>query len=194
MLGEKLHLNAVVTGHVGNRKYPPTGHLIYEFGGIDRRAVKKFSSEAAEIGTSSVKYALVLDNLCDKRARGITVDIAMWKFDTANYQVTVTDAPGHRDFIKNMITGTSQADFVILIVAASTEEFEAGFSKEGQSKEHAFINQTLGVKQVIVAISRMENTAPPYIERFNEIEKNVSLDVKKIGYNPAAVPVVPLSG
>ncbi|KAF8566126.1 hypothetical protein P879_05826 [Paragonimus westermani] len=191
----KLHLNIVVIGHVGSGKSTTTGHLIYKCGGIDKRAIEKFEKEAAEMGKGSFKYAWVLDKLKAERERGITIDIALWKFETTNYQVTVIDAPGHRDFIKNMITGTSQADCAILIVAAGTGEFEAGFSKEGQTREHALLAYTLGVKQLIVAINKMDSTAPPYSEeRFNEIEKNVSLYVKKIGYNPAAVPFVPISG
>ncbi|KAA3678748.1 elongation factor 1-alpha [Paragonimus westermani] len=191
----KLHLNIVVIGHVDSGKSTTTGHLIYKCGGIDKRAIEKFEKEAAEMGKGSFKYAWVLDKLKAERERGITIDIALWKFETTNYQVTVIDAPGHRDFIKNMITGTSQADCAILIVAAGTGEFEAGFSKEGQTREHALLAYTLGVKQLIVAINKMDSTAPPYSEdRFNEIEKNVSLYVKKIGYNPAAVPFVPISG
>ncbi|KAL6830663.1 P-loop containing nucleoside triphosphate hydrolase protein [Trichoderma sp. SZMC 28015] len=88
--------------------------------------------------------------------RSITVDIALWKFETPKYYVTVIDAPGHRDFIKNMITGTSQADCAILIIAAGTGEFEAGISKDGQTREHALLAYTLGVKQLIVAINKMD--------------------------------------
>ncbi|KAF7255212.1 hypothetical protein EG68_08391 [Paragonimus skrjabini miyazakii] len=191
----KLHLNIVVIGHVDSGKSTTTGHLIYKCGGIDKRAIEKFEKEAAEMGKGSFKYAWVLDKLKAERERGITIDIALWKFETANYQVTVIDAPGHRDFIKNMITGTSQADCAILIVAAGTGEFEAGFSKDGQTREHALLAYTLGVKQLIVAVNKMDSTTPPYSEdRFNEVEKNVSAYVKKVGYNPAAIPFVPISG
>jgi len=107
----------------------------------------------------------------------------------------VIDAPGHRDFIKNMITGTSQADCAVLIVAAGTGEFEAGISKNGQTREHALLAYTLGVKQLIVGVNKMDSTEPPYSEtRFEEIKKEVSDYIKKIGYNPAAVPFVPISG
>merc|ERR1711864_65952 len=112
----------------------------------------------------------------------------MGKFETPKYHVTVIDAPGHRDFIKNMITGTSQADCAILIVAAGTGEFEAGISKNGQTREHALLAYTLGVKQLIVAINKMDSTAPPYSkDRFEEIQKEVSGFIKKVGYNPTGV-------
>merc|ERR1712136_302505 len=139
------------------------------------------------MGKGSFKYAWVLDKLKAERERGITIDIALWKFETDKYYVTIIDAPGHRDFIKNMITGTPQADCAVLIVAAGVGEFEAGISKNGQTREHAPLAYPLGVKQLIVGINKMDNTEPPYSEkRFSEI--------KKIGYNPVSVPFVPISG
>merc|ERR1712004_773681 len=122
------------------------------------------------MGKGSFKYAWVLDKLKAERERGITIDIALWKFETPKYYVTIIDAPGHRDFIKNMITGTSQADCGVLIIAAGTGEFEAG-------------------------ISKMDSTEPAYSgARFDEIIKEVQNFMKKVGYNPAAVPFVPISG
>merc|ERR1711997_238671 len=191
----KTHINIVVIGHVDAGKSTSTGLLIYKCGGIDKRAIEKFEKEAAEMGKGSFKYAWVLDKLKAERERGITIDIALWKFETNNYEVTIIDAPGHRDFIKNMITGTSQADCAVLIVAAGVGEFEAGIAKNGQTREHALLAFTLGVKQLIVGINKMDNTEPKYSEaRFQEIEKEVSNYVKKIGYNPKSVAFVPISG
>jgi len=192
---EKIHINIVVIGHVDSGKSTTTGHLIYKCGGIDKRTIEKFEKEAQEMGKGSFKYAWVLDKLKAERERGITIDIALWKFETDKYYVTIIDAPGHRDFIKNMITGTSQADCAVLIVAAGVGEFEAGISKNGQTREHALLAYTLGVKQLIVAVNKMDSTEPPYSDaRFNEIQKEVSSYIKKIGYNPDTVCFVPISG
>jgi len=190
---DKKHINIVVVGHVDSGKSTTTGHLIYQCGGIDKRTIEKFEKEANETGKGSFKYAWVLDKLKAERERGITIDIALWKFETDKYSVTVIDAPGHRDFIKNMITGTSQADCAVLIVAAGTGEFEAGISKDGQTREHALLCYTLGVKQLIVAVNKMDS-AQYKEDRFKEIVKEVSTYIKKVGYNPKGVPFVPISG
>merc|ERR1712130_255933 len=118
---EKTHINIVVIGHVDAGKSTSTGHLIYKCGGIDKRAIEKFEKEAAEMGKGSFKYAWVLDKLKAERERGITIDIALWKFETNNYEVT-------------------------LIVAPGVGEFEAGIAKNGQTREHALLAFTLGVK------------------------------------------------
>ena len=192
---EKKHVNIVVIGHVDAGKSTTTGHLIYKCGGIDKRVIEKFEKEAAEMGKSSFKYAWVLDKLKAERERGITIDIALWKFETSKYYFTIIDAPGHRDFIKNMITGTSQADIAILVIASPTGEFEAGISKNGQTREHALLSYTLGVKQMIVATNKMDSTTPPYSkDRYEEIKGEVSNYLKKVGYKPANIPFVPISG
>ena len=147
------------------------------------------------MGKGSFKYAWVLDKLKAERERGITIDITLYKFETNKFYVTIIDAPGHKDFIKNMITGTSQADCAILIVPASTGEFESSISKDGQTREHPLLSWTLGVKQLIVGVNKMDVTTPPYsLTRFDEIHKEVESYVKKVGYNPKAVAFVPISG
>jgi len=192
---EKVHVNIVVIGHVDAGKSTTTGHLIYKCGGIDKRSIEKFEKEAADMGKGSFKYAWVLDKLKAERERGITIDIALWKFETAKYYFTIIDAPGHRDFIKNMITGTSQADVAVLVIASGTGEFEAGIAKNGQTREHALLAFTLGVKQLIVVVNKMDDKSVLYSEeRFTEIKREVSTFIKKIGYNPDKVPFIPISG
>ena len=192
---DKTHISIVVIGHVDSGKSTSTGHLIYKCGGVDQRVIEKFEKEATEIGRSSFKYAWVLDKLKAERERGITIDISLLRFETSKFDVTIIDAPGHKDFIKNMITGTSQADCAVLVVAAGVGEFEAGISEEGSTKEHAMLAYTLGVRQLIVAVNKMDMTRPAYSEeRFNEIKTNVSAFIKKTGWNPATVPFVPISG
>jgi len=192
---EKVHVNLVVIGHVDAGKSTSTGHLIYKCGGIDKRTIEKFEKEANELGKGSFKYAWVLDKLKAERERGITIDISLWKFETGKYHFTIIDAPGHRDFIKNMITGTSQADVALLMIASPPGEFEAGISKEGQTREHALLAFTLGVKQMIVCVNKMDEKTVSWSQsRFEEIQKEVAEYLKKVGYNPAKVPFVPISG
>jgi len=192
---EKVHVNIVVIGHVDAGKSTTTGHLIYKCGGIDKRTIEKFEKEASEMGKSSFKYAWVLDKLKAERERGITIDISLWKFETSKYYFTIIDAPGHRDFIKNMITGTSQADVGMLVVAAPQGEFEAGISKDGQTREHALLAFTLGVKQLIVLVNKMDEASVSFRqERFDEIVNETKNFLKKVGYNPEKIPFVPISG
>merc|ERR1712086_520006 len=192
---EKDRLNLVVIGHVDSGKSTSTGHLIYKCGGIEARTIAKFEEEAKQMGKSSFKYAWVLDKLKAERERGITIDIALWKFQSSKRIFTIIDAPGHRDFTKNMITGTSQADAAVLMIASSTGEFEAGISKDGQTREHALLAYTLGVKQMRVAMNKMDDSSVKYSEaRYKEIVENLTEYLKKVGYNPAKIKFIPISG
>jgi elongation factor 1-alpha len=169
--------------------------LIYKCGGIDERTIAKFEKEAAETGKASFKYAWVLDKLKAERERGITIDIALWKFQSDTRIFTIIDAPGHRDFIKNMITGTSQADAAVLMIASDVGGFEAGFSKEGQTREHALLAQTMGVKQMVVAVNKMDDSSVNYSQaRYDEIKSELTAYLKKVGYNVANIPFIPISG
>jgi len=194
---EKIHANLVVIGHVDAGKSTTTGHLIYKCGGVDKRTIEKFEKEAAETGKSSFKYAWVLDKLKAERERGITIDIALWKFETDVFMFTIIDAPGHRDFIKNMITGTSQADIALLIVPADQGGFEAGIAKDGQTREHALLALTLGVKQMILCVNKMDDKMVKYGEgRFKEIKEEMLRILKNIGWecDDGQIPFVPISG
>uniref|UniRef100_M3XUU3 Tr-type G domain-containing protein n=1 Tax=Mustela putorius furo TaxID=9669 RepID=M3XUU3_MUSPF len=190
---EKMHINIVVIGHCSG-KSTTTGHLIYKCDGIDKRTMETFEKEArVGVGKGS-KCAWVLNKLKADHERGITIDTSLWKFETSKYYVIIIDAPGHRDFIKNMITCTSQVDCAVLIVAAGVGKFEAGISKNGQT-EHAVLAYTLGVKQLTVGVNKMDSTEPPYSQkRYEEIIKEISTYIKKMGYNPDIEAFVPVSG
>jgi len=189
------HISLVVIGHVDAGKSTSTGHLIYLCGGIDKRTIEKFQKEAELIGKGSFAFAWVLDKLKAERDRGITINITLTKFETKKYHYTIIDAPGHRDFIKNMITGTSQADCAVLMISSQAGEFEAGIAKEGQTREHALLAYTLGVKKMIVAVNKMDHVSTNYSEkRFNEIMKEAKNFLKTAGYKPDVIPFVPISG
>merc|ERR1712166_255036 len=129
-----------------------------------------------------------------ERETGITIDIALWKFESEKSVFTIIDAPGHRDFIKNMITGTSQADVAILMIASPSGEFESGWSKEGQTREHAPLAFTMGVKQMIVCCNKMDAKGADHKEaRYNEIKTEVGLYLKQVGYKIETVPFIPIS-
>lgn len=192
---DKSHVSLVVIGHVDAGKSTTTGHLIYKCGGIDKKTIEKYEKEATEIGKSSFKYAWVLCNLKAERERGITIDISLWKFQTPKYDFTIIDSPGHRDFIKNMITGTSQADVALLVVDYSQGGFEAGIAKDGQTREHALLAFTLGVKQLIVACNKMDGKSVNYGQkRYEEVKGEVSTYLKKVGYKPMKINFIQISG
>jgi len=155
MVKDKVHINIVVIGHVDSGKSTTAGHLIYKLGGIEKDVIERLEKEATEINKPSFKYAWVLDKLKAERERGITIDISLSKFETTKYYCTLIDAPGHRDFIKNMITGTSQADCAVLIIDSTTGSFEAGYSQEGQTSEHALLAFVLGVRQMICCCNKV---------------------------------------
>ena len=185
-MAEKEHLNIVFIGHVDHGKSTTVGRLLYEHGEIDQRIIDNYRKEAEEKGKATFEFAWVMDRLKEERERGVTIDVAHRKFVTDKYYFTIIDAPGHRDFVKNMITGTSQADAAILIVAAPEGVME-------QTKEHLFLAKTLGVPQLIVAINKMDATKPPYSEqRFKEVKEEVEKLLKMLGWKD--VPIIPISG
>jgi elongation factor 1-alpha len=189
----KTQISLVVIGHVDSGKSTTTGHLIYKCGGIDERTLEKFEREAKLIGKESFKYAWVLDNLKAERERGITIKATTCNFESSKYAFTIIDAPGHRDFIKNMITGTSQADAAVIVISAGSGEFEAGIGKDGQTREHALLAYTMGIKQVVVAINKMDSIGYDQ-ERFNDIRKEVTDYLKKVGYLEKNINFVAYSG
>jgi len=192
---EKPHLNLVIIGHVDHGKSTTIGHLFYLTGTIDDRTAKGYEEEAKKMGKETFKFAWVLDKLKEERERGLTIDVAYLKFETPKYFFTIIDAPGHRDFVKNMVTGASQADAAVLFVSAKRGEFEAGIGPGGQTREHGFLAYTLGVNQLVVAINKMDDVSVNWSqERYNEIKNEISRMLKMVGYNVDKIPFVPTSG
>jgi len=181
MAKEKPHVNIVFIGHVDHGKSTTIGRLLFDTANIPEQIIKKFE-EMGEKG-KSFKFAWVMDRLKEERERGITIDVAHTKFETPHRYITIIDAPGHRDFVKNMITGASQADAAILIVDA----------KDGvmpQTKEHAFLARTLGINYIIVGINKMD-TVNYDEKRFNEVKNQVTKLLQMLGYKN--FPVIPIS-
>jgi elongation factor 1-alpha len=170
------------------------GHILYRLGYIDPKQMAELEEEAKKKGKESFKYAWLLDRLKEERERGVTIDLSFMKFETKKYYFTIIDAPGHRDFVKNMITGASQADAAVLVVSARKGEFEAGMSPEGQTREHVILAKTMGIEQLIVAVNKMDATEPPYSqERYKQIVDVLSKFLKGLGYDSSKIPFIPIS-
>lgn len=185
MAAEKPHLNLAVIGHIDHGKSTFVGRLMYDAGAVPPHIIEKYKEEAKQKGKESFAFAWVMDSLKEERERGITIDIAHKRFDTDKFYFTVVDCPGHRDFVKNMITGASQADAAVLIVAAPDGVM-------AQTKEHIFLSRTLGINQLIVGINKMD--AADYSEkRYKEVVEQVSGILKMIGFKPAEIPFIPIS-
>jgi elongation factor 1-alpha len=184
-MADKPHMNLVFIGHVDHGKSTTVGRLMYELGEVTEQQMKNLKEEAGKSGKATFEYAWVMDSLKEERERGVTIDIAHRKFQTQKNYFTIIDAPGHRDFVKNMITGASQADAAVLVV-----DVQSGV--QPQTKEHAFLAKTLGLNQLIVAINKMDAV------NYEEAKYNATLDdVKKllssIGYKVDQVPFIPIS-
>ncbi|MCK5026097.1 MAG: translation elongation factor EF-1 subunit alpha [Nanoarchaeota archaeon] len=178
MAREKPHINIVFVGHVDHGKSTTVGRLLFDSGSIDEQAMRKLKEKAEELGKGGFEFAFVMDNLKEERERGVTIDLAHKKFETDKYYFTIIDAPGHRDFIKNMITGASQADAGVLVVAAND-------SVSAQTKEHVYLSKTLGVNQMIVAINKMDISGVDYSEeKYNKVKADVSELLTSVGYKP----------
>ena len=191
---KKPHLNMIVTGHIDNGKSTSMGHMLMQLGLIDERTIAAHAAESEKTGKGDTfKYAWVMDNIKDERERGITIDLAFQKFETPKYFFTLIDAPGHRDFIKNMITGASEADCAILVLSAKEGETDTAIAPGGQAREHAFLLRTLGVGQLIVAINKMDDSN--YSEQaFKAAKEKAEKLIKSVGYKLENVPIIPVSG
>jgi len=186
-MAEKPHLNLVFIGHVDHGKSTAVGRMLSDTGHIEPYLIEKYRKMAEEKGKATFEFAWVMDSLKEERERGVTIDVSHKKFNSDKYYFTIIDAPGHRDFVKNMITGTSQADAAVLVVSAIE-------GPQAQTKEHVFLAKVLGVNQLIVAINKMDATKPAYDEkRFNEVKEEVSKLLGGVGYKLDKVQFVALS-
>jgi len=182
---EKEHMNLAMIGHIDHGKSTLLGRLLTDTGAIDPHVVEEYRKKAEAMGKATFEFAWVMDSLKDERERGITIDVAHQRFDTNKYYYTIVDCPGHRDFVKNMITGTSQADAAVLVVDAKDGIKE-------QTKEHVFLARTLGVGQLIVAINKMDRVN--YDEaRYKELKGELLELLKTVGYKEENLVFIPVS-
>ncbi|CAI9618684.1 unnamed protein product [Staurois parvus] len=191
--GGKQLLNLVVIGHVDAGKSTLMGHLLYLLGHVNKRTMHKYEQESKKAGKASFAYAWVLDETGEERQRGVTMDVGMTKFETKSKVITLMDAPGHKDFIPNMITGAAQADVAVLVVDASRGEFEAGFEAGGQTREHALLVRSLGVTQLAVAVNKMDQVNWQQ-DRFREVTSKLGHFLKQAGFKESDVSYIPTSG
>jgi elongation factor 1-alpha len=185
-MAKKEHMNIVFIGHVDSGKSTTVGRILYETGAISEQALNKLKEEAAKVGKATFEFAFVMDQLKEERERGVTIDIAHREFETAKYYFTIIDAPGHRDFVKNMITGASQADAAMLVISV----------KDGiqpQTKEHAFLAKVLGINQLNINMNKMDTVGYKQ-EEYEKVKAEVEKLLKGIGYKTETIKFIPCSG
>jgi len=172
------------------------GHILYLKGVVSGREIEDYAKESMKTGAGETfKFAWVMDRMKEERERGVTIDLSYWKFETNKYFFTIIDAPGHRDFIKNMITGASQADCALLVSSARKGEFEVGVEAGGQTREHAFLLKTLGVNQLVVAINKMDDPTVEYSQkRYEECREQLDHLLKSVLFDTSKIHFVPVSG
>ncbi len=187
MARTKEHINLVFIGHVDHGKSTTVGRLLYDTGNIDEQAMKKLKERAHQLGKAGFEFAFVMDNLKEEQERGVTIDLAHKRFDTDKYYFTIIDAPGHRDFIKNMITGAAQADCAVLIVAAND-------GVNAQTIEHLKLSKIFGVGQLLIAVNKMDISGVSYSEaRYKEVVEDVKKHAAQAGWKVDQLRYIPLA-
>jgi elongation factor 1-alpha len=185
-MAKKEHLNLVFIGHVDSGKSTTVGRVLYETGAISEQVLNRLKDEATKLGKGTFEFAFVMDSLREERERGVTIDIAHKEFETPKYHCTIIDAPGHRDFVKNMITGASQADAAILVVSVKD-------GVQPQTKEHAFLAKVLGISQIAVNMNKMDAVNFSQAE-YDKVKADVEKLLKGIGYDVSKVKFIAASG
>ena len=185
-MAEKPHMNLVFIGHVDHGKSTTVGRLLLDTGHIEPHVIEKYKKEAEQKGKATFEFAWVMDGLKEERERGLTIDVAHKRFNTPKYYFTIIDAPGHRDFVKNMITGTSQADAAVIVVSAIE-------GPQAQTKEHIFLARTLGVNQIVIDVNKMDAVNWQQ-SKFEDTKKAVTDLLKTVGFKPDEIPFIPTSG
>jgi translation elongation factor TU len=188
----KTHLNMVVIGHVDSGKSTTMGHLLYQLGHVEKKTIEKFEQESRNIGKATFHFAWVMDEQAEERARGVTIDVAVHPFETDRHKITILDAPGHQDFVPNMISGASQADVAVLVVNASDAEYMT-ILELGQAREHIVLARSLGVSQLIVAVNKLD-TCEWQQSRFEFVRDLLLPFLKKSGFKENALQFIPTSG
>ncbi len=186
MAKEKPNMNIVFVGHVDAGKSTIVGQLMFQSGAVSEQEMKKLREEAEKHGKSGFEFAYIMDKIKEERERGVTIDLAYKKIMTNKWQITIIDAPGHRDFVKNMITGASQADCAFLVIAAP-----AGV--QPQTTEHLWLLRTMGVKSLCIAVNKMDAVGYKE-EKFNSVKEDVGKLLKGVGINPDTTTFIACSG
>jgi len=190
------HLNIVFIGHVDAGKSTIGGHIMYLTGMVDKRTLEKYEREAKEKNRESWYLSWALDTNLEERDKGKTVEVGRAYFETDTKHFTILDAPGHKSFVPNMIGGASQADVAVLVISARKGEFETGFERGGQTREHAMLVKTAGVRHLIIVVNKMDDPTVEWDEaRFNEIRDKLTPYLRKCGFNPKTdIYFIPVSG
>ncbi|NXD05660.1 ERF3A factor, partial [Certhia familiaris] len=193
---KKEHVNVVFIGHVDAGKSTIGGQIMYLTGMVDKRTLEKYEREAKEKNRETWYLSWALDTNQEERDKGKTVEVGRAYFETEKKHFTILDAPGHKSFVPNMIGGASQADLAVLVISARKGEFETGFEKGGQTREHAMLAKTAGVKHLIVLINKMDDPTVNWSnERYEECKEKLVPFLKKVGFNPKKdIHFMPCSG